>query len=58
MSVNRRGFLKLAGAGAAILAGGPGLMKSGAFAAVPARAAATSNVSFVGSSASGTQPTS
>jgi uncharacterized protein (DUF362 family) len=54
MSLNRREFLKRTGAGAALMVAGSGLMQKGAFAVNP-RYQATSDVSFVGSSSSGTR---
>jgi uncharacterized protein (DUF362 family) len=55
MSLNRRNFLKRTGAGAALLAAGSGMLESNAFAMNPSKFQATSNVSFVGSSSSGTR---
>ena len=55
MSVNRRDFLKRAGTGAAILAGGSGLLHDSAFSMCSANFQEKSNVSFVGSSSSGTR---
>ncbi|HEX2960104.1 MAG TPA: DUF362 domain-containing protein [Chitinispirillaceae bacterium] len=55
MGVNRRGFLKRTGAGAAILVGGSELLQRSAFAAATSRFAEKSDVSFVGSSSSGTR---
>jgi uncharacterized protein (DUF362 family) len=55
MSVNRREFLKRAGAGAALLAGGSSVLHGGAFAMNPATVQGKSDVSFVGSSSSGTR---
>jgi len=56
MEINRRDFLKKAGIGAAALtAGSGGLIKSSSFAMNSPLASATSDVSFVGSSASGTR---
>jgi uncharacterized protein (DUF362 family) len=56
MGINRRKFIKQAGAGAAILAGGPAILSNGnVFAANEPRFKDKSNVSFVGSSESGTR---
>lgn len=55
MGVNRREFLKRTGAGAAIIIGGSELLKKGALAATKAPSAEKSDVSFVGSSATGTR---
>jgi uncharacterized protein (DUF362 family) len=55
MSLGRRAFLKRAGVGAAVLAGGSGILKSSAFAMNPSKFQAKSDVSFVGSSSSGTR---
>lgn len=55
MGVNRREFLKRSGAGAAIIIGGSELLKKGAFAATAASFAGKSDVSFIGSSESGTR---
>jgi uncharacterized protein (DUF362 family) len=55
MGVNRREFLKRTGAGAAIIVGGSELLKKGAFAATTARFVEKSDVSFVGSSSTGTR---
>jgi uncharacterized protein (DUF362 family) len=55
MSLNRREFLKRTGAGAALLAAGSGMLKSSAFAMNPVKFQATSDVSFVGSSSSGSR---
>jgi uncharacterized protein (DUF362 family) len=55
MEVNRRDFLKRTGAGAAIIIGGSELLKKGAFAATATSFAEKSDVSFVGSSSTGTR---
>jgi uncharacterized protein (DUF362 family) len=55
MSLGRRAFLKRAGAGAAVLAGGSGILAGNAFAMNPSKFQAKSDVSFVGSSSSGTR---
>ncbi len=55
MGVNRREFLKRTGAGAAVIIGGSELLKRGAFAATAVSFAGKSDVSFVGSSATGTR---
>jgi uncharacterized protein (DUF362 family) len=55
MGVNRREFLKRTGAGAALIVGGSELLKKGAFAATTAISAGKSDVSFVGSSETGTR---
>ena len=55
MQLNRRAFLKRTGAGAALATMGSGLLTSSAFATNPAKFQAKSDVSFVGSSASGTR---
>jgi uncharacterized protein (DUF362 family) len=54
MNLGRRDFLKMSGAGAAMLAAGSGMLKTNsAFAMNPVMNQATSDVSFVGSSSSG-----
>ena len=55
MSVNRREFLKRAGAGAVTLAGASAMLPGSAFAINPSKFQAKSDVSFVGSSSSGTR---
>ncbi|HON10901.1 MAG TPA: DUF362 domain-containing protein [Chitinispirillaceae bacterium] len=55
MAMNRRDFLKRTGAGTALLIGGSGLIHSRAFSATVSKSQETSNVSFVGSSQSGTR---
>lgn len=55
MQENRRSFLKKAGIGAAMLTAAPGMLKSSVFAMNASKAEAISDVSFVGSSASGTR---
>jgi uncharacterized protein (DUF362 family) len=55
MSLGRREFLKRTGAGAALLAAGSGMLKNSAFAMNPTKFQAASDVSFVGSSSSGTR---
>jgi uncharacterized protein (DUF362 family) len=51
MDIDRRAFLRMSGTGAALMVAGTGLVKNSVFAATPQQA--TSDVSFVGSSASG-----
>ena len=55
MAFDRRTFLKRSAAGAAILAAGPGMFKNSAFAMNSSKFQAKSDVSFVGSSSSGTR---
>lgn len=55
MGINRREFLKKTGAGTALLIGGSGLLEGTAFAASYSRSQEKSDVSFVGSSQSGTR---
>ncbi|NLG18132.1 MAG: DUF362 domain-containing protein, partial [Fibrobacter sp.] len=55
MGINRRDFLKKTGAGTALLIGGSGLLEGTAFAASYSRSQEKSDVSFVGSSQSGTR---
>jgi len=55
MSLDRRDFLKMTAASAAMVAAGPAMLKSSAFAMNPTKFQATSDVSFVGSSTSGTR---
>ena len=55
MRLNRREFLKRTGAGAALITAGSGLVKSSAFAMNPTKFQAKSDVSFVGSSSTGTR---
>lgn len=56
MGIDRRKFIKQAGAGAAILAAGPAVLSNGnVFAATNPRFKDKSNISFVGSSESGTR---
>ena len=55
MAFDRRTFLKRSAAGAAILAAGPGMFKNSAFAMNSSKLQAKSDVSFVGSSSSGTR---
>jgi uncharacterized protein (DUF362 family) len=56
MGIDRRKFIKQAGAGVAVLAGGPALLSNGnVFAATIPRFKDKSNISFVGSSESGTR---
>lgn len=54
MGLNRRNFLQVSGSGAALMIAGSGIAKKGVFAAVPPRWE-TSDVSFVGSSSTGTR---
>lgn len=55
MQMNRRDFLKNAGIGAAVLTAGSAMVKGGAFAMNSPLASAKSDISFVGSSATGTR---
>jgi uncharacterized protein (DUF362 family) len=55
VELSRRSFLKRSATGAAVLAAGSGMLKNSAFAMNPSMAQAKSDVSFVGSSASGTR---
>jgi uncharacterized protein (DUF362 family) len=55
MGLCRREFFKRTGVGAALLAAGSGMLKSSVFAMNPVKFQATSDVSFVGSSSSGTR---
>ncbi len=55
MSVGRRDFIKRSATGAAILASGPALLKSSAFALSASRFSEKSDVSFVGSSSTGSR---